>query len=104
MTASQPNVLVVGAGPVGMTAAIELNRRGATVRIVDKGAARSAHSKAVGINARSLEILEKEYGQDSPFLVPTILNMASLYDETGRENEAQRMMERANGIQASSRQ
>ena len=55
--AEGPEVLVVGAGPVGLTAALELARRGAAVRIVDQAADRSELSKAVGINARSLELL-----------------------------------------------
>ena len=62
--------------------------------------AQKEYAKAEPLYKRSLEILEKEFGQDSPFLVPTLLNMASLYKNTGRENEAQRMMERTNSIQA----
>lgn len=52
------NVLVVGAGPVGLTAALELSRRGRSVRLIEKSADRTNLSKAVGINARSLELLE----------------------------------------------
>ena len=55
--AEEPEVLVVGAGPVGLTAALELARRGAAVRIVERAADRTELSKAVGINARSLELL-----------------------------------------------
>jgi 2-polyprenyl-6-methoxyphenol hydroxylase-like FAD-dependent oxidoreductase len=58
MNVQLPRVLVVGAGPVGMAGALELNRLGANVRIVEKEARRSALSKAVGINARTLELLE----------------------------------------------
>lgn len=51
-------VLVVGAGPAGLTAALELSRRGKSVRLIEKAADRTNLSKAVGINARSLELLE----------------------------------------------
>lgn len=58
MSQETPNVLVVGAGPVGLAAAVELRRRGAHVRIIDKNPARSETSKAAGVNARTLELLE----------------------------------------------
>jgi 2-polyprenyl-6-methoxyphenol hydroxylase-like FAD-dependent oxidoreductase len=51
-------VLVVGAGPTGLAAALELARRGRSVRIVDQNPTRSQHSKAIGVNARTLELLE----------------------------------------------
>lgn len=52
------DVLVVGAGPVGLAAAIELKRRGKPVHLIEKSETRTNLSKAVGINARSLELLE----------------------------------------------
>ena len=51
-------VLVVGAGPTGLAAALELARLGQAVRIVDKNATRSQKSKAIGVNARTLELME----------------------------------------------
>lgn len=53
-----PRVLVVGAGPVGMAGALELDRQGIPVRIIEKNEQRSTLSKAVGINARTLELLQ----------------------------------------------
>lgn len=52
------DVMIVGAGPVGLTCALELNRQGSAVRLVEKSDGRTNLSKAVGINARSLELLE----------------------------------------------
>ncbi len=50
-------VLISGAGPVGMTMAIALKRRGVDVRIVDKAAARTDKSKALVLWPRTLELL-----------------------------------------------
>ncbi len=58
MTTPTPSVLIVGAGPVGMTAALELKRRGIHPRIIDKAAGPAQHSRALGVNPRTLEILE----------------------------------------------
>ncbi|MEX2628824.1 MAG: FAD-dependent monooxygenase [Tistlia sp.] len=51
-------VLVVGAGPAGLAAALELNRLGRSVRIVDRNAGRTDLSKALAVNAKTLELLE----------------------------------------------
>lgn len=50
------DVLVVGAGPVGLTAAAELRRHGVDCRIVDRLAAPQPHAKAIGIVPRTLEV------------------------------------------------
>ena len=50
-------VLVVGAGPTGLTAGVELARRGVAVTVIDKRDAASSFSRAVGITPRSLETL-----------------------------------------------
>ncbi|MCE9604854.1 MAG: FAD-dependent monooxygenase [Planctomycetia bacterium] len=52
-------VLVVGAGPVGLTMASELARYGVAVRIVDKSAARTDKSKALVVWSRTLELLDR---------------------------------------------
>ena len=51
-------ILVVGAGPTGLTAALEMTRRGREVRILDEAEQPIRSSKAIGINPRSLELLE----------------------------------------------
>ncbi|MFG2428867.1 FAD-dependent oxidoreductase [Streptomyces sp. NPDC048590] len=52
------DVLIVGAGPTGLTLACDLARRGLGVRIVDKAPAHARSSRAKGPSPRSLEVLE----------------------------------------------
>ncbi|WP_419420131.1 FAD-dependent monooxygenase [Legionella sp. D16C41] len=52
------DVLVVGAGPVGLFCANELSRHGLNCRIIDKKATLSDKSKALAIHIRTLEALE----------------------------------------------
>jgi 2-polyprenyl-6-methoxyphenol hydroxylase-like FAD-dependent oxidoreductase len=54
-----PQVLVIGAGPVGLTMAAELARYGVSVRIVDKAAQRTDKSKALVLWSRTLELLDR---------------------------------------------
>jgi 2-polyprenyl-6-methoxyphenol hydroxylase-like FAD-dependent oxidoreductase len=49
-------VLVVGAGPVGLTAACQLARLGVRVRLIDALTTPTTQSRAVAIHARSLEM------------------------------------------------
>ncbi len=56
--AAEVDVLVVGAGPVGLMAASELRRHDLKVRLIDKLAEPSSRSKALAVWARTLEIFE----------------------------------------------
>lgn len=51
------DVLVVGAGPVGLTAAASLRARGVDVLVVDKAPEVTSTSRAAVIHARTLEVL-----------------------------------------------
>ncbi|MFG2617679.1 FAD-dependent monooxygenase [Streptomyces sp. NPDC048507] len=53
------DVLIVGAGPVGLTAAVELRRRGTGCRIVDRLPRRLPYAKAVGVQPRTLELWDR---------------------------------------------
>lgn len=53
------HVLIVGAGPVGLALALALHRQGIAARHVDRAAAPSTHSKALGIQARTLEAVAR---------------------------------------------
>ncbi|MFD0065289.1 FAD-dependent monooxygenase [Streptomyces sp. NPDC056690] len=53
------DVLIVGAGPVGLSAAAELRQHGACCRLVDRLPARLSYAKAVGIQPRTLEIWDR---------------------------------------------
>lgn len=52
------DVLIAGAGPIGLTAAIELRRRGIRCRIVDPLLEPPQYAKAVGVQPRTLEVFE----------------------------------------------
>ncbi len=51
-------VLIVGAGPTGLTLACELARYGVSFRIIDKEPHASEKSKALAVHSRSLEVFE----------------------------------------------
>ncbi len=53
------DALIVGAGPVGMTLASELARYGLSIRVVDQNTQRTDKSKAIGVWARTLELLDR---------------------------------------------
>jgi len=62
-----PPVLIVGAGPTGLAAAMALARARVPVRIIDRLAAPAPYSRAIGIQARTLELLEQHRAVE-PFL------------------------------------
>src|SRR5215468_10188356 len=61
------DVLIVGAGPVGLFLANECARRGLRWRLIEARSQQSVHSKALAIFPRTLEIFDMA-GIVAPFL------------------------------------
>jgi 2-polyprenyl-6-methoxyphenol hydroxylase-like FAD-dependent oxidoreductase len=55
---AQTPVLIVGAGPTGLTLACDLARRGINLRIIDKSPVHFAGSRGKGLQPRTLELLD----------------------------------------------
>lgn len=53
------DVIIIGAGPTGLALACQLIRYGVEFVIVDKNETTTPHSKAIGVQARTLEIYEQ---------------------------------------------
>ncbi|WP_079424438.1 MULTISPECIES: FAD-dependent monooxygenase [Streptomyces] len=84
------DVLVVGAGPVGLTAAVELRRRGVSCRIVDRLPARLPYAKAVGIQPRTLELWDRA-GMIGDVLDAAVPLRGQLVHVDGEEREPLRL-------------
>src|SRR6266700_6396679 len=65
--AIETDVLIVGAGPVGLFLANECARRGLRWQLVETRSSQSEHSKALAIFPRTLEIFDMA-GVVDPFL------------------------------------
>ncbi|MGB2566960.1 FAD-dependent monooxygenase [Micromonospora citrea] len=85
----QIDVLVVGAGPTGLTAASEAIRHGLTVRIIESRSYRSTFSKALVAHARTLEVFETMGIADEVLAEGT--RFAGLNTHAGRRRRAVRV-------------
>jgi len=71
------DVLIAGAGPTGTALAIDLARRGISVRMIDRGAQAFGGSRAKGVQPRSMEVFE-DLG-----VLQEVLRGGSLYPKMG---------------------
>ena len=74
-------VLIVGAGPTGITAAIELKRLGMDVRIIDKSDHMARYSQALVVQARTLEQFQRYGLADKAIARGRKLHKAKFYSE-----------------------
>ena len=56
---SNTDILIIGAGPTGLSLACQLIRYGVDFTIIDRKETTTPHSKAIGVQARTLEIYEQ---------------------------------------------
>ena len=81
-----PEVLVVGAGPVGLVAALFLQRYGVRVEVVDMNQRTTQHSYALAIHPRTLSILDEAGLSEGLIKAGRKLTTVAFYE--GRERRA----------------
>ena len=73
-------VLIVGAGPTGLTAALELSRLGVPVRLIEQRTAPGTTSRALAVQARTLELLVPRGVGEAMLALGNRAWAATLYD------------------------
>lgn len=81
---TKTDVLVVGAGPTGLTMTCELLRRGIRCRLIDRADTPSKTSKALAVHSRTLEVFE-DMGISEPLLAQGLqLTTGNIYEGNDR--------------------
>lgn len=83
MNAHRP-ILIAGAGPTGLTAALELNRLGVPVRLIDQYAAPPTTSRALAVQSRTMELLHQRGIASDMLALGNRALAATLYDGATR--------------------
>lgn len=81
---STPEVLVVGAGPVGLFAALALAKREIPIQVVDKGWRPGTHSYALALHPRAMELLRELGLADRVMERAYPVSRIGLYDSAAR--------------------
>jgi 4,5-epoxidase len=82
---SEPDELIAGAGPTGLTLACGLLADGVAARVVDKAAGPAGTSRALGLQPRGIEVVER---------------LGALDDLPGRALQVEQIVVHINGKQA----
>ncbi len=77
------DVLIVGAGPTGLVAALSLKMSGVSVRIVDRSESVDTTSRALGCQSRTMEILESLQAVDEVVAISEPIGTSVSYNEKG---------------------
>jgi 2-polyprenyl-6-methoxyphenol hydroxylase-like FAD-dependent oxidoreductase len=93
----ETSVLIVGAGPTGLVLALWLNRLGVSVRIIDKNAEPGTESRAIGIQARTLELYQ-QIGLAQEIVDKGIKANAFTIRKNGRETFSLSLREMGTGL------
>lgn len=85
MLKGRPKVLIVGAGPVGMFAALALAKRGVPVQIVDTGLWACSHSYALALHPKSLDLLKQVGLREQVWASANTIANIGFFDAAGRK-------------------
>jgi 2-polyprenyl-6-methoxyphenol hydroxylase-like FAD-dependent oxidoreductase len=85
---TKTDVLIAGAGPVGLTMASELARYGLSVRVIDKNNERTDKSKALVLWARTLELIDRMGTDCTQTFIDAGLKVQEVNILSGREKIA----------------
>lgn len=83
----KPEVLVVGAGPVGLYTALALTERGVKVQVLDREWRTGTRSYACALHAEALRLLEELDVLDGVLQGARRLRTVGVYDQDGRKAE-----------------
>ncbi|MBV8198329.1 MAG: FAD-dependent monooxygenase, partial [Candidatus Eremiobacteraeota bacterium] len=87
-----PRVLIAGAGPTGLVLALNLARRGVPLRIIDENAGPGEHSRAMAVQARTLEFY-RQLGFADEVIAEGIEVQRIHLRESGRDGRPHQVLE-----------
>jgi len=83
MPETDTDLLIAGAGPTGLMLANQLARRGVRVELIDRHSGPAQQSRAIGVQARTLEIYDRLGVVPQAMALGFRASAANLWDRTG---------------------